>query len=44
MTWNRAGMIRGDVTLTAELELGAVPARAAAPDDVAERQPALPGS
>jgi polyisoprenoid-binding protein YceI len=44
MTWNRAGMIRGDVTLTAELELGAVPARAAAPDDLAERQPALPGS
>ena len=45
MTWNRAGMIRGDVTLTAELELGAAPsARAEAPDDVAGRQPALPRS
>jgi polyisoprenoid-binding protein YceI len=45
MTWNRAGMIRGDVTLTAELELGPAPsARAEAPDEVAERQPALPRS
>jgi polyisoprenoid-binding protein YceI len=39
MTWNRAGMIRGDATLTAELELGpAAPAGAPAPD-AAERNP-----
>jgi polyisoprenoid-binding protein YceI len=32
MTWNRAGMIRGDATLTAELELGpAAPAGTHAP-------------
>ncbi|MCW3028006.1 MAG: hypothetical protein JWN81_1217 [Solirubrobacterales bacterium] len=44
MTWNRGGMIRGDVNLTAELELGpaADPGHDAAPDDTTDRQLAVP--
>jgi polyisoprenoid-binding protein YceI len=43
MTWNRGGMIRGDVKLTAELELGpaASPGHDAAPDETTDRQPAI---
>jgi polyisoprenoid-binding protein YceI len=43
MTWNRGGMIRGDIRLTAELELGPAtsPGQDAASDDTAERQPAI---
>jgi polyisoprenoid-binding protein YceI len=42
MTWNRGGMIRGEIQLTAELELdpGASPGHDAAPDDTTDRQPA----
>jgi polyisoprenoid-binding protein YceI len=44
MTWNRGGMIRGDVRLTAELELNpaADPAPDAAPEDTTDRQLATP--
>jgi polyisoprenoid-binding protein YceI len=44
MTWNRGGMIRGDIQLTAELELGpaASPDQDAAPDDATARQAAIP--
>jgi polyisoprenoid-binding protein YceI len=44
MTWNRGGMIRGDIHLTAELELSpaAGPDRLAAPDDTTDRELALP--
>ncbi|HWX95248.1 MAG TPA: YceI family protein [Solirubrobacteraceae bacterium] len=43
MTWNRGGMIRGDVNLTAELELGPIadPGRGAA-GDTTDRQLASP--
>jgi polyisoprenoid-binding protein YceI len=43
MTWNRGGMIRGDIHLTAELELGPATGTGqdAAPDDASERQPAI---
>jgi polyisoprenoid-binding protein YceI len=42
MTWNRGGMIRGDIELTAELELGAAsPGHDAAPDETTEREPAI---
>jgi polyisoprenoid-binding protein YceI len=44
MTWNRGGMIRGDIELKAELELGpaAGPRHDAMADDTTERQPATP--
>jgi polyisoprenoid-binding protein YceI len=44
MTWNRAGTIRGDIRLTADLELtrAAGPAQGAAPDDTTDRQLAIP--
>jgi polyisoprenoid-binding protein YceI len=44
MTWNRGGMIRGDVGLTAELELGPAgdPGHEAATDDTTDRQLAAP--
>jgi polyisoprenoid-binding protein YceI len=44
MAWNRGGMIRGDIRLTAELELGPVasPGQDAALDDATARQPAIP--
>jgi polyisoprenoid-binding protein YceI len=43
MTWNRGGMIRGDIRLTAELVLSpAAGASSAAPDDTADRQLATP--
>jgi polyisoprenoid-binding protein YceI len=44
MSWNRGGMIRGDIQLTAELELGpaASPDQDAAPDDATARQAAIP--
>jgi polyisoprenoid-binding protein YceI len=44
MSWNRGGMIRGDVKLTAELALApaASPGHDAAPDDTTYRQPAIP--
>jgi polyisoprenoid-binding protein YceI len=44
MTWNRGGMIRGDIELTAELELGpaAGPRGDAVADDTTQRQLATP--
>jgi polyisoprenoid-binding protein YceI len=44
MTWNRGGMIRGDIHLTAELELSpaASPEQIAAPDDTTDRDLATP--
>ncbi|HWW91410.1 MAG TPA: YceI family protein [Solirubrobacteraceae bacterium] len=44
MTWNRGGMIRGDIQLTAELELApaASPGQDAPPDDASARQAAIP--
>jgi polyisoprenoid-binding protein YceI len=44
MTWNRGGMIRGDIQLTAELELApaAGPGQDAAPDDAIDRRLASP--
>ena len=44
MTWNRGGMIRGDIHLTADLELSraASPGQDAAPDDTTERELAIP--
>jgi polyisoprenoid-binding protein YceI len=44
MTWNRGGMIRGDIHLTAELELSpaASPGHDAAPDDTTDRHLAIP--
>jgi polyisoprenoid-binding protein YceI len=44
MTWNRSGMIRGDINLKAELELGpaAAPAVEAAPEDATDRELASP--
>jgi polyisoprenoid-binding protein YceI len=43
MTWNRAGMIRGDIRLEADIELSrtASPARDAAPDDTTDRELAI---
>jgi polyisoprenoid-binding protein YceI len=44
MTWNRGGMIRGDINLIAELELApaASPAHDALPDDTTDRRLAAP--
>jgi polyisoprenoid-binding protein YceI len=44
MTWNRAGMIRGDVHLSAELELtpAASPGHGAAADNATDRDLAVP--
>jgi polyisoprenoid-binding protein YceI len=44
MTWNRGGMIRGDVHLTAELELtpAASPGHDASVDDTTDRDLAIP--
>jgi polyisoprenoid-binding protein YceI len=44
MTWNRGGMIRGDIHLAAELELSpaASPGHDAAPDDTTDRHLAIP--
>jgi hypothetical protein len=44
MTWNRGGMIRGDIHLTAELELSpaASPGHDVAPDDTTDRHLAIP--
>ena len=46
MTWNRGGMIRGDIQLAADLELAraAGPGSDAAPDDATDRQLATPRS
>src|SRR6266481_4784616 len=40
MTWNRGGMIRGDIHLAADLELSraASPGQATAPDDTTQRE------
>jgi hypothetical protein len=44
MSWNRGGMIRGDIQLTAELELApaASPDQDAPADDASARQAAIP--
>jgi polyisoprenoid-binding protein YceI len=44
MTWNRGGMILGDIGLTAELELGPAPStrHEAVPEDTTDRQLATP--